>query len=271
MKIRRNEVMDYVRIGLSNSKALADGYRFEDIIEFCENKKITITEEMIKEFLAQKAKEAGVDMNGDEFGVNVQLKTGSSYKEENDKLIKRSVERFMNSLKKEKYRFSEIELRYQKESFEIYKNKTLKLCQIIEMMAGRIDVDKTLFKDLDIWYNCDYVNFEDVERVLIPLIYNFSKAVSADFNANNLDTYLTKMFDDDYKRCHYYEYLPDKNLQFKHFGVFGLLETGKPEQYIELTEKQKSILELQYKKNSEYVAKKFHDSLKLSMEGFLDD
>jgi len=159
-------------------------------------------------------------------------------------------------------------LNYQLQSFEIYKQKVLTLCEVIEMMAGTKKVNQKLFKELDIKYKSDFVNIEDVDRILAPLIYNFMKAYSTQTHANILSSYLTKVFDDEYKRAHYYEFLPDKNLQFKHIGVFGILETGKREQYVELTERQKEELQKQYKKNLETISDVFKVDLTEDLKDF---
>ena len=247
MKIRRDQVRDYVRKCLSNSKEIADGNTFEQIQEFCQNEEIKVNEEMIVEFLNKKAEEDGVDMSETvESSGWVDLTAKNS-----DSLIKRSVENFKKQLQQSKYRFNAIDLRYFKDCFKIYKEKCLKLCEVVEMLRGRIDVDKELFKSLDISYNSDYVSGEDVDRIVIPLIYNFSKAIETYYKANNLNTYLTTTIDEHRMAVDgvsYWEIIPSKDLQIKS----GIIVNNKC--FVDLTERQKQELEKEKEANFEAAA-----------------
>jgi len=232
MKIRRDEVRDYVRKCLSNSKEIADGNTFEQIQEFCQNEEIKVNEEMIVEFLNKKAEEDGVDMSETvESSGWVDLTAKNS-----DSLIKRSVENFKKQFQQSKYRFNAIDLRYFKDCFKIYKEKCLKLCSIIDMLRGAIKTDRELLKSLDISYNADYVSREDVERIVKPLIYNFSKAIETYYKANNLNTYLTTTIDGHRMAMDgvsYWEIIPSKDLQIKS----GIVVNNKC--FVDLTERQK--------------------------------
>lgn len=247
MKIRRDQVRDYVRKCLSNSKEIADGNTFEQIQEFCQNEEIKVNEEMIVEFLNKKAEEDGVDM-----GETVESSGWVDLTAKNsDSLIKRSVENFKKQLQQSKYRFNAIDLRYFKDCFKIYKEKCLKLCEIIEMLRGRIDVDKELFKSLDISYNSDYVSGEDVDRILKPLIHNYCKAYEVQTRANNLNTYLTTTIDEHRMAMDgvsYWEIIPSKDLQIKS----GIIVNNKC--FVDLTERQKQELEKEKEANFEAAA-----------------
>ncbi len=252
MKIRRDQVRDYVRKCLLDSKEIADGYTFEQIQEFCENEEIKVNEEMIVEFLNKKAEEDGVDMSETVASSGwVDLTAKNS-----DSLIKRSVENFKKHLQQSKYQFNAIDLRYFKDCFKIYKEKCFKLCEIIEMLRGRIEVDAELLKSLDLSYNADYVSSEDIERIVNPLIYNFSKAIETYYKSNNLNTYLTTTIDEHgmaVDGVSYWEIIPSKELQIKS----GMVLNNKG--FVELTEKQKQQLKNEQDANFEAAANMLFD------------
>ena len=92
---------------------------------------------MITEFLNKKAEEDDIDMGETAASSGwVDLTAKNS-----DSLIKRSVENFKKQLQQSKYRLNAIDLRYFKDCFKIYKEKCLKLCEIIEMLRDRVNVD----------------------------------------------------------------------------------------------------------------------------------
>ncbi len=235
MKIRRDELGNWVENYITLTPELGFLYSFKEIKDYCENQTIDITEDEIKAFLKEKAKEAGIDMDEHIPSCRIVF-TGT---EKDDRLIKQSAERFGKQLARSKFEFNAIDLKYFKDSFKIYKTKCLKLCEIIEMLRGCIPVDRQLLKDLDISYNADYVSSEDVDRIMNPLINCYLKACETKFKAEYLNTYLTKTLNVtsmQHDGVSYGECLPSTELQFKRYASFG---PTHPELFVELTEKQK--------------------------------
>lgn len=253
MKIRRDELRDWVENYIQGAPALGYFYSFAEIKYYCENQTIDITEEEIKAFLKTKAKEAGIDMDEKIEGGGSLCLTGSEI--DVDRLIKQSVEKFSKQLKRSKFEFNAIDLKYFKDSFRIYKTKCLKLCEIIEMLRGCVPVDRQLLKDLDITYNDDYVSSEDVDRIMNPLINCYLKACDTQFKAENLNTYLTKTLNETsmhHDGVSYGECLPSQFLQDRRSALYG---NWHPELYVALTEKQKQQIQKEEDDNIKAGAK----------------
>ncbi len=251
-KIMRKQVLSYVNNYLSNSKALGDGYCFEGIKDYCTTETLGVDETIIKNFLKQKAKEAGIDIDENIEGSGWVTLTG----ENTDSLIECSLKRFDKQLKRAKYEFNEIDLKYFKDLFRIYKWKCFKLCEIIEMMAGKIAINKT-FENLDITMTERSVLVEDVDRVVKPLIVNYLNAIKIQEKANDLNTYLTTILNETamgHAGVSYIECLPSTSLQNKSYFACN------SDEYVALTEKQK-----------EEIKRKEKEDIKASFNSFLSD
>ncbi len=153
----------------------------------------------------------------------------------NAKDVLDSLKRFDLDLKRSRYRFNEIDLKYFNDVFKIYTTKCYKMCTILEMMAGKIEVDHKLFERLDIQIVGDKVSVEDFQRVHMPMLENYELAKKCKEKAEDYRTYLNasicfiSMARDGVS---YGELLPVKSLQNP--STF----TSNPRQYIPLTKKQ---------------------------------
>lgn len=174
--------------------------------------------------------------------------------ENTDSLIQHSLQKFDKQLKRVKYEFNEIDLKYFKDLFRIYKWKCFKLCEIIEMMTGKTAINKT-FEDLDITITDKSVLLDDVDRVIKPLIVNYLNAVKIQEKANNLNTYLTTTLNETamlHDGVSYRECLPSTSLQDKSCLTFN------SDEYVALTEKQEEEIERK-------------ENMKASFDAFLSD
>jgi len=240
MKIRRSEVVSYVNQYIQNCKSLGDGYSFNEIKEYCANTILNVNFTRINEFLKEKAKEAGIDMDEDLGGYGCITLTG---KQEDENLIKKSWERFKKQIERSKYKFNSIDLKYFSDCFKIYKGKCLKLCFVIEMLQRRIRTNRELLKSLDISYNADFVSSEDVDRIIKPLITLYLRSMDVQSKAENLNTYLTVTLDPTSMHrdgISYSECLPSEDLQWTQSPMYAIKH---PELFVELTEKQKQQIE----------------------------
>ena len=258
MKIRRSEVVSYVNQYIQNCKSLGDVYPFDEIKEYCENTTLNVNFSKINEFLKEKAKEAGIDMDEDLGDSGWVTLTG---KQEDENLVAKSLVRFKKQIERSKYEFNSIDLKYFSDCFKVYKAKCLKLCLVIEMLQRRIRTNRELLKSLDISYNADFVSSEDVDRIIKPLITLYLRSIEIQRKAENLNTYLTVTLNPtsmQHDGVSYSECLPSEDLQWTQAPMYA---TKHPELFVELTEKQKEQIKQREKANWESISEMMHNEL----------
>lgn len=182
------------------TKIIVDKLKFsmsyENIKEYVKNVEVRITETEIKKYLTKKLE-----------SDNPKLKEriiNKNYIGENGK--EKSVQKFMDKLFILKYSFDPYTLEYLKKYIEILKQKSLMLFDLIDKIqnnrisswsynAEEINDWNELIEQLnkyDIKINQDgFVYYEDLIRLLTPLIQNVLDLKQKVDEANNLETYLT--------------------------------------------------------------------------------
>ena len=229
--IKRDEVLEYINDYIVKNR-IADSY--EDLKLFCQVEGINTTKEQIKTFLRNKAKEDGVDMR-----VLQAPFAPIDLVNTNENLIKRSTDKFIQEIKASKYIYHREDLQYFNDLFRIYTLKCLKICAIISMIAGRRMIDNDKIQKLDITINSKEVLLSDIDRLLVPLVHNYTLALDVKLNAEQMNTYLdlnVNMYGIDKNGIHYNECLPSRDLQ-----DYNGCQDKK--QFIALTDKQKKAYE----------------------------
>lgn len=182
------------------TKIIVDKLKFsisyETIKEYVKNVEVKITETEIEEYLNKKLESDDPKLKDRVINKN--------YIGENGK--EKSVQKFMDKLFILKYSFDPYTLEYLKKYIEILKQKSLMLFDLIDkiqdnrMSGWYFNEEETnnwneLLEQLnkyDIKINQDgFVYYEDLIRLLAPLIQNVLDLKQKVDEANNLETYLT--------------------------------------------------------------------------------
>ena len=190
-----------------------------DVERYLMDAKIDVSEDSIRYFLQSEAKKDGVDLNAG-------IKNGNGW---------------LNDIKlKNRYKFNEIDFKFLRECFNIYRQKTIKLVVIARLMAKPIseisDDNKNLLEKLDIEIVGDKIKESDLERVFVPLYENYQKLKRTERIINDYNTYLSKILDADSMFAMgitMWDCVPSNSLQ-----DFSQVSHNKKE-FIPLTEKQK--------------------------------
>jgi len=229
--IKREDVLEYVNDYIVKNR-IADSYK--ELKLFCAVEGINATKQQIKSFLQSKAKEEGVDL------LDTDENTVLDLVDADENLIRRSAERKAQLIKVEKYKYHREDLQHFNNLFRIYTMKCLKICNIISMIRGKRLLDKDLIADLDITINAKEVLLSDIDRLLVPLVHNYSLALDTKFNAEQMSTYINLNINRNMRNgewCDSEQKLPSTDLQ----DYFDLSADKK--QFIALTPKQKELIE----------------------------
>ena len=222
--------MKTCRYGIVNAVKEYSGewnYTFDEIVEFCKTAKIEVTLEELQKQLTQMAVEDGVKLEPD-----LEVSGTISADKLSDSLIRRRVaEEFVNSEKRNEYTIAPMDYKLRVEEFEIYKNKSIKLIEIINMLAGCTDLDEKVLEKLDITLDGDNIDEKDVARVVTPLLVNYELAKKAKLSAENACSYKRKISPSCYR-----DFLPNRSL-IEPYHI--ITETNNCDEFIPMTEKQR--------------------------------
>ena len=136
------------------------------------------------------------------------------------------------------------------EAFEIYKNKCVKLIEIINMLAGNIDIDEKVLEKLDITLDGDSIDEKDVARVVTPLLVNYELAMKAKLSVENACGYKRKISPSCYR-----DFVPNKSLIEPYTFI---TEINNRDEFIPMTEKQRTKAEEKHRKTMRKIFKGFY-------------
>ena len=224
---------------------------YNNIIEYIKDAKVNVTEEQIKEYLDKK-----FELENPE--LKQKLATRKSRTKnicEWTKIeIEVATEEFVDELRASKYFFDSYTLEYFRKYIDILKEKSLKLFYLVDRIQEHKlhgwhfnceqetewdEIEKQLI-DYDIKLNADgNIYYQDLIRLLTPLIQNVLQLKEMLEKANNLETYLDfsvskhSLYRDGFDESEIY---PRRSLQVK--DIFFDNKKG----YIPLSEKQRAKL-----------------------------
>ncbi len=159
---------------------------FNEIYEYFINAKVTLTEEEIKNFLLEKAKEANIDMS--EKPRKKRINNASEID------IEEFVEEFKNKLIKSKYILNDYDLIYFKRYVEILKIKSIKFCSLIKLILNKQPIEemKKILPDFEnaIIMKEGKINGDSISRLKEVILRNYVEIKKKINKANSLNTYL---------------------------------------------------------------------------------
>ena len=229
------------------------GETIENLKNKVNNNKVNVTEDEITEYLDKKFQEENPELkarieNSQNKNIGV-IEFGIT-----DDEITQWGQNFTDRLKAKRYYFEPYTLEYFKRYSNIVRNKALILLDIIEKIGNKnTNSIQDLIIDLDI--NIDKegnILKDDINRLIIPTIYNINVLTEKVTQANNLDTYLTfKMSLDSLYRndCSEEELYPSKSIQIKN------LYYDHVKGNVRLSNNQKAELETQQRRSMKKNAK----------------
>ena len=201
------------------------GETLENLKNRVNNNKIDVTEKEITEYLDKKFQEENPELKArieDSKNKNAGVIEFGMTDEE----ITQWKQNFADSLMVKRYYFEPYTLEYFKRYSNIVRKKALLLLSIIEKIGNKDYMSiQDLIIDLDI--NIDEegnILKDDINRLIIPTIYNINVLTEKVTQANNLDTYLTfkmskhSLYRDDWSEKEIYpsESIQIKNLYYDH-------------------------------------------------------
>lgn len=171
---------------------------YEELENFFENAQINITEEEIKEYLKEKQEKENPNLYEEYEKVKPSLKSLLEWQDEPDLRLKKALE--LES-KINRYRYDAYTYKYYNIMITRLKNKCMKFAILIDYLVNsryskmneeqlKIFVHKMEQFDIDV--NEFGIHYNDVLRIIEPLLYNITKLKEYFEEANKLETYETE-------------------------------------------------------------------------------
>lgn len=224
---------------------------YNSIIEYIKDAKVNVTEEQIKEYLDKKFELENPELKRKFATRKSRTKNICEWTQVE---IEVATEEFVDELRASKYSFDSYTLEYFRKYIDILKEKGLKLFYLVDKIQEHKlhgwhfnceqenewdEIEKQLI-DYDIKLNADgNIYYQDLIRLLTPLIQNVLQLKEMLEKANNLETYLDfsvskhSLYRDGFDESEIY---PRRSLQVK--DIFFDNKKG----YIPLSEKQRAKL-----------------------------
>ena len=171
---------------------------YEELENFFENAQININEEEIKEYLKEKQEKENHNLYEEYEKVKPSLKSLLEWQDEPDLRLKKALE--LES-KINKYTYDAYTYKYYDIMITRLKNKCMKFAILIDYLVNsryskmneeqlKIFVHKMEQFDIDV--NEFGIHYNDVLRIIEPLLYNITKLKEYFEEANKLETYETE-------------------------------------------------------------------------------
>ena len=171
---------------------------YEELENFFENAQININEEEIKEYLKEKQEKENHNLYEEYEKVKPSLKSLLEWQDEPDLRLKKALE--LES-KINRYRYDAYTYKYYNIMITRLKNKCMKFAILIDYLVNsryskmneeqlKIFVHKMEQFDIDV--NEFGIHYNDVLRIIEPLLYNITKLKEYFEEANKLETYETE-------------------------------------------------------------------------------
>lgn len=171
---------------------------YEELENFFENAQININEEEIKEYLKEKQEKENHNLYEEYEKVKPSLKSLLEWQNEPDLRLKKALE--LES-KINKYTYDAYTYKYYDIMITRLKNKCMKFAILIDYLVNsryskmneeqlKIFVHKMEQFDIDV--NEFGIHYNDVLRIIEPLLYNITKLKEYFEEANKLETYETE-------------------------------------------------------------------------------
>lgn len=224
----------------------------KEIINYIKNAKVQLTDEEIKKYLNERFEQDNHELKIRQENRKGLSKNPTEWTEED---IENASQRFVDDLASAKYKYDPYTLEYFKKYIDILKEKSLSLFEIVNKIQnialGKINdeneikqiIDSLLEYDIKILENGN-IYYQDMIRLLTPLIENVLALKEKVESANNFETYLNfsvskhSLYRDGFTEDDIY---PRKALQVKLYGF----EKG----YIRLSDMQKEKIQEEHLDN----------------------
>ena len=244
---KKGYYLDPLLIKMLIVEELNPSMSYKKIEEFIKNADITITPEQIKKYLAKKMLEENPKLKEK---LNEIENTGSKInltdnKEESERKIAASVEKFKNEIESYRYYFSPYSLEYFKIYVSRLKEKLTALFDLVreleKIKSGELQASSCQnIIDLDFHINEDgNLYYEDVNRLAEAIVYNVKDLYDKIIKGNDAATYLNfkisldGIYRNDLSEDEIY---PSKEIQVKN------LYDRYPKEFVSLSNKQEEQL-----------------------------
>lgn len=233
----------------------------DELVNFTRNAKVTVSEEEIKSYLEERFKTDDADLKQ---RIENRKPRSKNIGEWTDEDIKNSAQEFMDQISASKYFYDEDTFQYFEISIGILRLKTLHFFDLVEKIIDyrlhgfsydeeqvqewKKVLDELNDYDIKLLEN-GFIYYEDLIRLLTPLIQNLWNLKEMVDAANHLETYLTFTISTHFLQKDGFsenDLYPRKALQVKALDYDGI------EGYIPLSEKQK--MEIRQKDRDDFRA-----------------
>ncbi|MGM9835072.1 MAG: hypothetical protein ACI31M_04780 [Bacilli bacterium] len=224
----------------------------KEVINYIKNARVQITDEEIKKYLKLRFEQDDSELK---IRQENRKKLGKNPTEWTKEDIENASQQFVDDLVSAKYKYDPYTLEYFKKYIDILKEKSLSLCEIVNKIQnialGKINDENEIKQIIDSLSEYDIkilengnIYYQDVIRLLTPLIENVLALKEKVERANNLETYLNfsvskhSLYRDGFTEDDIY---PKRALQVKNYGF----DTG----YIRLSYSQKEQIQKDHLEN----------------------